>query len=96
MSGSSSSSTAGRGASDRASATRFASPPLSFVTWRFAEAGEADEVQQLVDPCGGLASRPTPAHAQAEADVLRDREMREQLLVLEHQADAAAVRRAGR
>ena len=76
----------GAGASERARATRLASPPLRSVTAAL-EAGEPDQLEQSRRPLasGRLA---TPLHPQPEGDVGGDVAVREQLLVLEHHADA--------
>jgi hypothetical protein len=59
-----------------------------------AVVGHADEAEQLGHP--GRAPRPVPASlAEAEAHVLRHRQVREQRVGLEHQVDRPAVRRLG-
>src|SRR5690606_33642032 len=52
--------------------------------------GEADAGQRLADAQVGLAARKA---CKAEADILADRHMREQRVILEHEADAAPLRR---
>ena len=82
----------GSGASARASATRCCSPPESVPTDRRSKPGEADELEQLA--CAlAIARGIVAAHAQAEADVLRHVAMREERVILEDEADAAAMRR---
>lgn len=54
--------------------------------------GEADEVEQLPHP-PGLLGLPGAPHPQPEGDVAGDVPLREQLVVLEHQADAPPVHR---
>ena len=83
----------GDGASDRASATRLASPPLSVGHRPALEAGESDEGEHLGRRGVARAGRRQPLHPQPELDVGGDVAVREQLLVLEHHPDAAAVRR---
>ena len=56
-----------------------------------AEAGQADERQQLLDPPGRPGTR-RPAQPQRVADVAGDALLGEQLPVLEHQREAASVR----
>ena len=53
---------------------------------------KSNKVQQLLD-AGGSRGAIDAVHAEAKGDVLGNREMREQLLVLKHQTDVAAVRR---
>ena len=60
------------------------------------EAGEADEVEHLGDAPVARPARSSAVHAQPEVDVGGDVAVGEQLLVLEHHADAAPVRRARR
>ena len=92
--GSSSSSTRGRLISARASATRWRWPPESSADAAVAEALQLHQRQHLLDALGDLAP-PDPVLAQAEADIARDIEMREQRVVLEHHVDRPAVRRHG-
>ena len=51
---------------------------------------ETDQMQQLLHSLGGLGASDT-LHTQPEADVFRDRQVREQLLVLKHEADVAPM-----
>ena len=80
--GSSSRTRPGSGASARASATRCCWPPESWWGRRFAEAAEADQLQQLLDPAAAaLGAR------QAEADVGGDVEVGEERPLLGDEAD---------
>ena len=91
-SGSSSSSTRGRLASARASATRWRWPPESWSRLARAEAFELHQRQHLVDARRDLGLRQAVL-LQAEGDVARDRQMREQRVALEHHVDRPPVRR---
>ena len=78
--------------SARASATRWAWPPETWVGLRFSKPGELDEGQHLADAALDLAVLDLLA-AQAEGDVLVDREVREEGVVLEDGVDVPPVRR---
>ena len=82
-SGSSSSSTFGRLASARASATRCCWPPESWCGLRSANLLELDERQHLADARADLGLGHA-VHLEAEGDVLGHRHMREQRIGLEH------------
>ncbi len=58
------------------------------------EALHAHHLQGMVDTLGALGGGKL-AHGERVLDVLRDREVREQRVVLEHHADVALVRRHG-
>ena len=91
-SGSSSSSTFGRLATERASATRCRWPPDSWCGLRLAELLELDQLEHLLDALVDLGLR----HAfllQAEGDVVLDRHVRKQRVGLEHHVDRAPVGR---
>src|SRR5690606_10257213 len=60
-----------------------------------AHAREVDQPQRLLHPPGDLRLRHLPL-AQREGDVLRDRHVREERVVLEDHAEVAAVRRQRR
>ena len=80
--------------SARASATRCCCPPD--ISWSArAVSGQAHHLQRLVHARLDVRLAHA-AHFQAEGDVLRHRHMREQRVVLEHQADVALVRRLER
>ena len=89
--GSSSSSSSGRGASARASATRCCWPPEISCGYLSSAPERPTSSRQLAPRARcALAAR---ERVQAEGDVPRNREMREQRVVLEHHADAALLRR---
>jgi hypothetical protein len=73
-------------------ATRWRWPPDSSAGYRCSSAGELDQIKQL-----GHARRPRglrcAALLHAECDVVGDRQVREQGIVLEHHAHFALVRR---
>ena len=81
-SGSSSSRTEGSRASARATATRWRSPPDEPSGLLAGEVRDAEALEQVLDP-----------PASAEADVRGDRHVREQRVVLEHEADRPPVGR---
>ena len=85
--GSSKSTSSGSGASARASATRCCCPPESSCGYRLLEAGEPDVLHELAQAGAAGGAR------DAEADVLRHRQVREERVVLEHHADAPLLRR---
>ena len=91
-SGSSSSSTCGRLASERASATRCRWPPESWSGLRFSSPSSFTSASISATRVIDLGAR----HAvppQAEGDVVRDGEMRKQRVALEHHVDRPLVRR---
>ena len=94
-SGSSSSSTRGRAASARPSATRWRSPPESSPGRRSSRPSSAERLRGLAharrDRRLRLAARPQP-----ERDVALDRQVREQREALEDHRDAAPRRRDAR
>ena len=57
-----------------------------------AEAPEADQIEHALDPFLRFGPRP-PSHRQRERDVVGDRQMREQRVVLEHHAEIPGMRR---
>ena len=59
-------------------------------------AGEADELQHLLDAGAALGSAGTPAILQAEADIVLDIHVGEQRIGLEHHSDLALVGRQRR
>ena len=97
VSGSSRRTRRGAGASERASATRLASPPLRLGDGAPPEPGQADQLEHLRDhaPIDLVRRGLLSLHPQPERDVGVDVAVREQLLVLEHHPDAAPVRRLG-
>ncbi len=54
------------------------------------ESGEADEIHDLGDSCVDIGSVHA-LHPQPEGDVAADAEVREEGVVLEHEAEAAAM-----
>ncbi len=90
VNGSSRSSTRGDGASERASATRFASPPLSSLTRRRSKPARPTRSSISATRRWRTVVVVAP-HPQTEGDVAGDVEVLEQLLVLEHHADVAPV-----
>ena len=85
--GSSSSTTEGRGARARASATRCCSAARELVREAVRVLRQADQAEQLRDALAALAA------ANAEADVLLDAQVREERVLLEDHPDPARVRR---
>jgi len=53
---------------------------------------QRDQAQQLLAPAPALGG-PRPSHAQRELDVVRDRHVAEQRVMLEHEAHATLARR---
>ena len=95
-SGSSSISSRGRGASARASATRCCSPPESAATARPLRRPAARPGPATPAPARRCSLARHAVHPQPEGDVAADVPLREELVVLEHQADARAGARARR
>ena len=93
-SGSSRRRTAGRLISARARATRWAWPPEIWSACGL-EAGQLDELQHLGDPTLDLGALHALA-AEPERDVLEDRQVGEQGVVLEDRVDVALERRQPR
>ena len=95
LNGSSSSSARGSASSVRISATRARWPPDSVAGIAVGEAGEVRFGERRLDARAALGA---VAHAarQREREVAADRQMREQQVVLEQDADAAALRRRAR
>ena len=91
-SGSSSRRTRGRLTSARASATRCRWPPESWRGLALLVALEPDHAQRLVDAFRALLAVDLLDH-QAVRDVVADRHVREQRVVLEHRVDVALERR---
>ena len=92
-SGSSSMSSRGSGARARASATRCCSPPESSRDAPVLEAGEPDQRERGARAASSTSARGQPLHAQPEGHVAEHVAVREQRVVLEHEAEAAPVRR---
>ena len=61
-----------------------------------AEPVEADELEDLARPARATSLPRTPSAAQAEGDVLEDRQVREERVALEDGVDVALVRRPAR
>ena len=78
--------------SARASATRCAWPPEIWVGLRRLEAGQLDEAEHVGDAALDLGILDALA-AQPEGDVLVDRQVREERVVLEDRVDVALVGR---
>ena len=83
---------AGRITSARASATRCRCPPDSCNGRRSPRPRNCTRSSASATRCAIRLARHT-THAQAEADILRHRHVREQRIVLEHQAEIATERR---
>ena len=90
--GSSSSSARGSASSVRISATRARWPPDSVAGSRRAKPASSASRERGLDPRPALAPAAHRAR-QGEGQVLADREMREQQVVLEQDAEPAALRR---
>ena len=92
-SGSSSSSSCGRLARLRASATRCCWPPESWCGLRLAYLLQLHQLEHGLDALRRSASLGMPLALQAEGDVVPDRQVREQRVGLEHHVDRALVGR---
>ena len=90
-SGSSSSSTCGRRASERASATRCRWPPESWSGLRFSSPSSLTSAT-ISATRAAISARGMRGALQAERDVVAHVEMRKQRIVLEHHVDRTLVR----
>ena len=91
-SGSSRSRRRGSGASARASATRCCMPPEISLTRRGSSPGRRTSASTSATRAAHPLRRPA-ARLEPEGDVLADREVREERVVLEHHAEVAALGR---